>query len=73
MGYTKAMLKSNDDKASLVTHSYSIVQDICEKLIVTQLIKEYPAFFTEPEGSLSCSRKPTTGSYPKPAESSSLH
>jgi hypothetical protein len=34
-----------------------------EKLIVTQLVKEYPAFFMEPEGSLPCSQKPTTGPY----------
>jgi hypothetical protein len=29
-----------------------------EKLIVTQLIKKYPAFFMEPEGSSPCSQKP---------------
>jgi hypothetical protein len=29
-----------------------------EKLIVTQLIKKYPAFFMEPEGLLPCSQKP---------------
>jgi hypothetical protein len=29
-----------------------------EKLIVTQLVKKYPAFFMEPEGSLPCSEKP---------------
>jgi hypothetical protein len=43
-----------------------------EKLVVTQLIK-HPAFFMEPEGSSPCSRKPATGPYPEPAESSSLH
>jgi hypothetical protein len=32
-----------------------------EKLIVTQLVKKYPAFFTEPEGSPPCSQKPATG------------
>jgi hypothetical protein len=41
-----------------------------EKLIVIQLIKKYPAFFTEPEGSSPCSQKPATGPYPEPAESS---
>jgi hypothetical protein len=34
-----------------------------ENLIVTQLVKKYPAFFMEPEGSLPCSRKSTTGPY----------
>jgi len=29
-----------------------------EKLIVTQLIKKYPAFFMEPEGSSPCSLDP---------------
>jgi hypothetical protein len=29
---------------------------IFEKLIVTQLVKKYPAFFMEPEGSLLCSQ-----------------
>jgi len=32
-----------------------------EKLIVTQLIKSYSAFFTEPECSSPCSQKPATG------------
>jgi hypothetical protein len=36
------------------------------KLIVTQLIKKYPAFFMEPEGSSPCSQKPATGPYPEP-------
>jgi hypothetical protein len=31
-----------------------------EKLIVTQLVKQYPAFFMELEGSLPCSQKPAT-------------
>jgi len=44
-----------------------------EKLIVTEDIKKYPAFFMEPEGSLPCSQKPATGLYPEPAESSSPH
>jgi hypothetical protein len=44
-----------------------------EKTIVTQLIKKYPAFLMEPEGSLQCSQKPATGPYPEPAESSSPH
>jgi hypothetical protein len=44
-----------------------------EKLIVTQVVKKYPAFFMEPEGSLSCSQKPATGPYSEPGESSSPH
>jgi len=43
------------------------------KLIVTQLVKQQRAFFVELEGSLPCSQKPATGTYPKPAESSSPH
>jgi hypothetical protein len=31
-----------------------------EKLKVTQLVKQYSAFFMEPEVSLPCSQKPTT-------------
>jgi hypothetical protein len=46
---------------------------VFEKLIVTQLIKKYPAFFIEPEGILLCSQKPATILYPEPAESSSPH
>jgi hypothetical protein len=34
-------------------------------LIVTQLIKKYPAFFMEPEGSSPCTQKLTTGPYPE--------
>jgi hypothetical protein len=49
-----------------------MVQEIIEKLIVTQLIKKYPSFM-EPEGSLPCSKKPATAPYSKPAESSSPH
>jgi hypothetical protein len=44
-----------------------MVQDIFEKLIVTQLVKQQPAFLTEPEGSLQFSRKPAIGHYPEPA------
>jgi hypothetical protein len=44
-----------------------------EKLIVTQIAKQYPAFFMEAEGSLPFSQKPATRHYPEPAESSSPH
>jgi hypothetical protein len=33
----------------------------------TQLVKKFPAF-TESKGSLPCSQKPTTGSYPQTDE-----
>jgi hypothetical protein len=49
-----------------------MVQDIISQA-VTQLVKKYPDFFIEPEVSLPCSQKPTTGPYPEPAESSSPH
>jgi hypothetical protein len=44
-----------------------------EKLIVTQPVKKYHAFFMEPEGSLPCSQKLAIGPYPEPAESGSPH
>jgi hypothetical protein len=44
-----------------------------EKLVVTQLVKQQPAFFTEPDDSLPCSEKPATGSYPEPAKSNLPH
>jgi hypothetical protein len=53
--------------------TYPMVQDVFQKLIVTQLLKQYPTFFMEPEGSLPCSQKPATGPYPDPAKSSSPH
>jgi hypothetical protein len=43
---------------------------VFEKLNVTQLLKNYPAFFMEPEGSLTCSQKPANGPHSEPAESS---
>jgi hypothetical protein len=54
---------------TILTHTYSMVQDIwkadcysaCQKI----------SFLTEPEGSSPCSKKPATGPYPEPAESSS--
>jgi len=36
-----------------------------KNLIVTQLVKKYPAFLMEPKGSLPYSQKPTTGPYCK--------
>jgi hypothetical protein len=47
---------------------------LLEKLTaVLQLLKKYPAFFMEPDGSSPCSQKPATGPYPEPAESSLPH
>jgi hypothetical protein len=43
-----------------------------EKPIV-KLVKEYPAFFMESEGSLQCSQKSTTGPCPESTEFSSPH
>jgi hypothetical protein len=40
---------------------------LLEKLILTQLVKKYPAFFRELEGSLPCSQKAAIGPYPEPA------
>jgi hypothetical protein len=58
----------------LLTHSLTPwCRILFEKLIVTQLIKKYPAFFMEPKVSLLCSQKPATGPYPEPAESSLPH
>jgi hypothetical protein len=45
---------------------------LIQKLIVTQLVKK-SHFLTEPEGSSPCSKKPATGTYSEPAESSSPH
>jgi hypothetical protein len=58
----------------LLTHSLTPwCRILFEKLIVTQLVKQEPAFFMEPEGSLPRSQKPANGPYPEPAESSSPH
>jgi hypothetical protein len=58
----------------LLTHSLTPrCRILFEKLIVTRLIKKYPAFFMEPEGSSPRSEKPATGPYPEPAASSSPH
>jgi len=40
-----------------------------EKLIDIQLDKKFPAFFTEPDSSSPCPRKPTIGPYPDLTES----
>jgi hypothetical protein len=48
----------------LLTHSLTpCCRILLEKLTVTQLVKYYPVFFMEPEGSLPCSQKPATGPY----------
>jgi hypothetical protein len=44
-----------------------------EKLIVTQLVKKYPAFFMKPEASLVYSQNPTIRPYPEADESSTPH
>jgi hypothetical protein len=54
----------------LLTHS--MVQNITWKT-VTQIIKKYPTFFMEPEGSSLFSHKLATGPYHEPAESGSPH
>jgi len=43
------------------------------KLIVTQLVKKYPAFSMEPEGSLLYSQMPTIGPCPEVDKSSLPH
>jgi hypothetical protein len=43
------------------------------RIIFEKLIKKYPAFFMELEGSSPSSQKPATGPYTEPAESSSPH
>jgi hypothetical protein len=50
-----------------------MVQDIIWKADSLAAWQNYPAFFMEPEGSFPCSQKPTIGSYPELAESSSPH
>jgi hypothetical protein len=44
-----------------------------ENLIVTQVVKQYPALFMEYKDPLPYSQKPVTGLCPEPAESSSPH
>jgi hypothetical protein len=53
----------------IYTHSLtSWCRILFEKpIVVTQLIKKYPTFFMEPEGSSPFSQKPTTGPYPDPS------
>jgi hypothetical protein len=55
------------------TLTYSMLQDIIWKADCHSAYQENPAFYMEPEGSTLCSQNPTTGPYPEPAESSSLH
>jgi hypothetical protein len=59
-------------KINLSTYSLTPwCRTLFEKLIDTQIVKKYAAFFMDSEGSLSCSQKPATGPYSEPAESSS--
>jgi hypothetical protein len=48
---------------NLLTYFTPYCKILFEKLIVTQLIKTYPAFFMEPKGSSPYSQKPATGPY----------
>jgi hypothetical protein len=57
----------------VVTSNYLLTpwcRTLFEKQIVTQIVKKYPDFFMEPEGSLPCTQKSATGPYPEPDESS---
>jgi len=45
------------------------MEQVLEKLTVTQLGKEFQAFY-KPEGSVPCSHGSTTGRYPEPDASS---
>jgi len=53
--------------------TYSMVQDIVEKLIVTQLFKQQPAISIEREDLLPCSQKPSTRPYHDSAKFSLSH
>jgi hypothetical protein len=50
-----------------------MVQDIIWKADCYSARQKISCFLTEPEGLSLCSQKPTTASYPKPAESSLPH
>jgi hypothetical protein len=67
------VILTDDILTYLLTHSLHGVGYFFEKLLLIQLVKEYPTFFMEPDDSLPCSQKPATGPYPEPTESSSLH
>jgi hypothetical protein len=79
MGKHKIHISDNDMKkkaraSKVYKFTYSMVQDIFfQKLIVTQLVKQKPVFFMDPEESSLCSQKPATGTYPNLAESGSPH
>jgi len=74
-GNTSCMTKSKDTfyLIYLLTLSLQGAEYYLKKLTVPQLIKKYPAFFMEYEGSSPRSQKPSTGPYLEPAESSLPH
>jgi hypothetical protein len=78
MGFHQSTFSKLNSLTHSLTHSLSLsltpwYRILFEKLSVTQLIKKYPDFFMEPEGSSLCSQKPATEPYPEPAKSSFPH
>jgi hypothetical protein len=60
-------------KAILVTNQVTDLGRVrLEKLIVTHLVKKFPASYRN-RGSLLCPRQPATGPYPEPEESNQRH
>jgi hypothetical protein len=64
------LITTKDLLTNLLTPSCKI---LFEKLIVTQLFKNYPASFMEIQSSLPCSHKSAIGPNTEPTESSSPH